>query len=232
MVLAVPPGNVPALQRICDEEHVELADLGHFGTADRELILRYDGVEVGRLPMDFLHEGIPTPTRVATWGRRFTTEVTEGHREEKNRNTEENECESESDIGDTAHVSESQSSSLCNSVSSVVSSGSVHDTLLALLAHPDVASKHWIVSQYDHEVQGVTVVKPLVGAGDTGGPGDAAVIEPVPGTGRGLAIASGLQTRVGDAERGGGGGDPYLLALPGIDEFVRIIVFVGADPYL
>ncbi len=31
MVLAVPPENLGALRRICEEEHVELADLGHFG---------------------------------------------------------------------------------------------------------------------------------------------------------------------------------------------------------
>ena len=35
--------------------------------------------------------------------------------------------------------------------------------LLALLRHWDVCSKEWIVRQYDHEVQGRTVVKPLVG---------------------------------------------------------------------
>ena len=227
MVLAVPPENVPALQRICDEEHVELADLGHFGTDKRELILRYDGVEVGRLPMDFLHDGIPTPTRVATWGiGRFTTEDTEGHGEERERSADKIRYDSVSDIGNTYHLSESHSSTPCNSVSSVVDSVPIEDALLALLAHPDVASKHWIVSQYDHEVQGATVVKPLVGPGISG-PGDGAVIEPVPGTGRGLAIASGLQTRIGDPENGG---DPYLMALAAIDECVRNLVCVGADP--
>jgi phosphoribosylformylglycinamidine (FGAM) synthase-like enzyme len=52
---------------ICDEEHVELADLGVFGTPDgRELVLHaIEGAEVGRLPMAFLHEGIPTPVREA-----------------------------------------------------------------------------------------------------------------------------------------------------------------------
>jgi phosphoribosylformylglycinamidine synthase len=99
-------------------------------------------------------------------------------------------------------------------------------SLLRLLSHPSIASKHWIIRQYDHEVQGNTVVKPLVGAGGRG-PGDAAVIEPVAGTGRGLAIACGLQTGVGDPEVGG---DPYLMALAAIDECVRNLVCVGADP--
>jgi phosphoribosylformylglycinamidine (FGAM) synthase-like enzyme len=74
-------------------------------------------------------------------------------------------------------------------------------------------------------VQGNTVVKPLVGPAAIG-PGDAAVVEPVPGAGKGLAIACGLAT-VGDPARGG---DPYLMALAAIDECVRNLVCVGADP--
>ncbi|HBS29312.1 MAG TPA: hypothetical protein DEB06_07640, partial [Phycisphaerales bacterium] len=68
MVLAVPPGKVAALKAICEEEGVELADLGEFGTPDRDLVLHFRGQEVGRLSMEFLHEGIPMPTREAVWG--------------------------------------------------------------------------------------------------------------------------------------------------------------------
>ena len=53
------------------------------------------------------------------------------------------------------------------------------------------------------------------------------MIEPVPGTGRGLAIACGLRTSIGDPRQGG---DPYEMALAGIDECVRNLVCVGADP--
>ncbi|QKK07767.1 MAG: hypothetical protein HND58_06000 [Planctomycetota bacterium] len=100
------------------------------------------------------------------------------------------------------------------------------DALLTLLAHPNIASKHWIIRQYDHEVQGNTVLRPLVGAGGKG-PGDASVIEPVPGTGRGLAIGCGLATGMGDPAAAG---DPYLAAIAGIDECIRNLVCVGADP--
>ena len=52
-------------------------------------------------------------------------------------------------------------------------------------AHPrarwNVCSKEWIIRQYDHEVQGGTVIKPLVGVRDDG-PGDAAVVLPVLGS--------------------------------------------------
>ena len=42
---------------------------------------------------------------------------------------------------------------------------------------PNVASKEWIIRQYDHEVQGGSVIKPLVGT-ENDGPSDAAVVSP------------------------------------------------------
>ena len=195
MVLAVPKENLPALQRICDEEHVELAVLGEFGNTtpdgDPLLTLSYRGAVVGELPMPFLHDGIPTPVREATWPpARAASPVRAGR-------------------PDAAAASPSPA-----------------DALLRLLAHPNIASKHWIIRQYDHEVQGNTIVKPLVGPGGRG-PSDAAVVAPNPRSRRALAIASGLQTGLGDPEIGG---DPYQMVLAAVDECVRNLVCVGADP--
>jgi phosphoribosylformylglycinamidine synthase len=86
----------------------------------------------------------------------------------------------------------------------------------------NVCSKEWIIRQYDHEVQGGSVVKPLVGAREDG-PGDAAVIAPVLGSWRGLAIGCGINPRYGDL-------DPYCMAAAAVDEAVRNVVAVGADP--
>jgi phosphoribosylformylglycinamidine synthase II len=94
--------------------------------------------------------------------------------------------------------------------------------LVALLEHWDVCSKEWIVRQYDHEVQARTVVKPLVGERDDG-PGDASVVLPVRGSTRGLAIACGINPRYGRL-------DPYAMAECVIDEAIRNVVAVGADP--
>jgi len=102
------------------------------------------------------------------------------------------------------------------------------ERLLALLAHPDIASKHWIIRQYDHEVRGATVIKPL-GGPLARGPMDAAVIKPVPASKRGLAISCGLQTAMGDPAPTIGG-DPYLMTLAAIDECIRNLVCAGADP--
>lgn len=96
------------------------------------------------------------------------------------------------------------------------------DNLLKILGSLNVASKHWIIRQYDHEVLGRSVVKPLVGA-QNDGPSDAAVIRPVLDSYRGAAVACGMNPYYGDH-------DPYHMAASGIDEAIRNCVAVGADP--
>jgi phosphoribosylformylglycinamidine synthase len=95
-------------------------------------------------------------------------------------------------------------------------------TLLDILSSLDVCSKEWVIRQYDHEVQGGSVVKPLVGVANDG-PSDAAVVTPVLGSRRGLAVGCGINPRYGDL-------DPYWMAASAIDEAVRNVVAVGADP--
>jgi phosphoribosylformylglycinamidine synthase II len=97
-----------------------------------------------------------------------------------------------------------------------------NDILLRILASPNVCSKEWIIRQYDHEVQGGSVIKPLVGQHEDG-PGDAAVLTPVLGEWTGLAIGCGINPRYGDV-------DPYAMAAAAIDEAVRNVIAVGADP--
>jgi len=96
------------------------------------------------------------------------------------------------------------------------------DDLLAVLGAWNVCSKEWVVRQYDHEVQGQTVVKPLVGV-ENDGPGDACVITPVLGSRKGLAVGCGMNPKFGDI-------DPYWMAAAGIDEAVRNVVAVGGRP--
>ena len=94
--------------------------------------------------------------------------------------------------------------------------------LLKILSSLNVASKHWIIRQYDHEVQGGSVIKPLVGVMNDG-PGDAAVVRPRLDSRRGLVFSCGMNPLYGDL-------DPYRMAASGIDEAVRNAVCVGADP--
>jgi phosphoribosylformylglycinamidine synthase len=96
---------------------------------------------------------------------------------------------------------------------------SYNDDLLAILSSYNVASKEWVIRQYDHEVQGGSVVKPLTGATNDG-PSDAAVIQPKFESDKGLAISCGMNPLYGDI-------DPYWMALAGIDEAVRNLISVG-----
>jgi phosphoribosylformylglycinamidine synthase len=100
------------------------------------------------------------------------------------------------------------------------------DILKFCLAHLNVCSREWIIRQYDHEVQGGTVIKPLQGVRHDG-PGDACVIWPQAATGdtddfNGFAVAHGLNPQYGKT-------DPYRMALAAADEALRNLLCVGAD---
>jgi phosphoribosylformylglycinamidine synthase len=93
--------------------------------------------------------------------------------------------------------------------------------LKAILSSYNVASKEWIIRQYDHEVQGASVIKPLTGLRNDG-PSDAAVIAPVFGSTRGLVISCGMNPKYSDI-------DPYHMAASAIDEALRNQVAVGGS---
>ncbi len=95
-------------------------------------------------------------------------------------------------------------------------------TLTQILSSLNVASKEWVIRQYDHEVQGGSVVKPLVGV-QRDGPGDAAVVRPKLNSRRGVVVSCGMNPCYGDF-------DPYDMAASAIDEALRNCVAVGADP--
>ncbi|MEZ4859820.1 MAG: phosphoribosylformylglycinamidine synthase subunit PurL [Caldilineaceae bacterium] len=98
------------------------------------------------------------------------------------------------------------------------------DLLLALLAHPSIASKEEVIRRYDHEVRGGTLVRPLTGP-QMDGPSDAAVLKPL-GTwahSKAFALSVGINPLLGKR-------DPYAMAVSAIDEAFRNLVAVGADP--
>jgi len=94
-------------------------------------------------------------------------------------------------------------------------------TVLALLAHPNIASKATTIRRYDHEILGATVVRPLVGAA-ADGPADGVVLAE-PGATEGIAIGIGVNPWFGLH-------DPEAMAYAVVDEAMRNVVAVGADP--
>lgn len=93
--------------------------------------------------------------------------------------------------------------------------------LLDILSRPNISSKEWIIRQYDHEVQGTSVIKPLVGK-DRDINSDAVVIRPRLDSPQGLAAAQALLPTYSWI-------DTYHMVACVIDEAVRRVVAVGGD---
>jgi phosphoribosylformylglycinamidine synthase len=93
--------------------------------------------------------------------------------------------------------------------------------LMDLLSDLNVASKEWVIRQYDHEVQGGSVVKPLTGR-ENDGPSDAGVIRPVLDRMDGIAVANGINPFYGDI-------DTYHMTANAIDEAIRNVIAVGGS---
>ncbi len=93
--------------------------------------------------------------------------------------------------------------------------------LLDLLSRPNICSKEWICRQYDHEVQGTSVIKPLVGV-ERDVNSDAVVLRPVLSSTKGLAFSQALLPHYSTI-------DAYHMTTCTIDEAVRRLIAVGGQ---
>ena len=96
--------------------------------------------------------------------------------------------------------------------------------LLSILSHENVASKSAVIRQYDHEVRGRTVLKPLQGKSGFETHGDAVLIKPLEDSNKCLALSSDVNPGLMEL-------DPYRGTLSAIDETIRNLVAVGATPH-
>ncbi|MFP5222966.1 MAG: AIR synthase-related protein [Acidobacteriota bacterium] len=95
------------------------------------------------------------------------------------------------------------------------------DLLKRMLGRLNICSKEYMIRQYDHEVKGASVVKPLVGV-ERDGPADAAVMRPVLGRKEALVLSHGICPKYSDL-------DAYWMMAGAIDEAVRNAVAAGGD---
>lgn len=138
MVLAVPAGQVTALQELCDTFDTELTDIGPFTNTNR-ITVRYGEKTVLELDNEFLHDGIPQ--------RQLYAQI--GSSEKASEKAEEKDDFWSKGRGETAPINYAA-------------------LTMRLLSHPNIASKSGVIRIYDHEVQGGTVVKPLTGIQNDG----------------------------------------------------------------
>ena len=239
MVFAVSPEKWDELKALCDSECVEATLIGQFVPTGR-LVLKYNEQQVADLAMEFLHDGRPPVVRDAVYepvpagplvydgprvgahdvayslsmtALRHLQDASPPPAHHRNLPAQFRHLQKIADaVGETdARITEIN-------VTPVDFAG----TLLKILGSLNVCSKEWVIRQYDHEVQGGSVLKPLVGLANDG-PGDAAVLRPVLTSRRGIVISCGMNPRYGDF-------DTYWMAASAIDEAVRNCVAVGADP--
>jgi phosphoribosylformylglycinamidine synthase subunit PurSL len=98
-----------------------------------------------------------------------------------------------------------------------------HGRLLrTMLSRPNLCCRNWIARQYDHEVQGGSVIKPLVGK-DRDIPNDAVVLRPILDSSRGIAVSQALNPFYSEI-------DTYHMTAVTVDEGVRRVLCVGGDP--
>jgi phosphoribosylformylglycinamidine synthase len=94
------------------------------------------------------------------------------------------------------------------------------DSLHGMLKRQNIASSEFISQQYDHEVQGGSVIKPLQGRGRVNG--DATVVKPRLDSDKAVVLSQGINPSYSEI-------DTYDMAACAIDTAIRNAVAAGAD---
>jgi len=93
-------------------------------------------------------------------------------------------------------------------------------TILKVLSQPSIGSIFFISQQYDHEVQGTSVTKPLQGRGRVNA--DAVVMQPLLSSDRGIVLSHGYCPWYSPV-------DTYAMAAASIDTAIRNAIAAGAS---
>ncbi len=221
MVLAVPPEHLEELLALCAIEEVEASIIGTF-TNDHRLAITYGGQFVADMDMDFLHKGRPDRRLEAVWTQPQAGDL------EMARDASLTPARDRAGASPAPTIHDGSKPTAYGRGDPCGRPGgegrpTFSSTLLALLSHPTIASKEMVVRRYDHEVQGATVLKPLVGLAGNG-PGDAAVLQPIldePAR-TGIVVSNGINPLYGRI-------DPYAMAMNAVDEALRNLTAVGGD---
>lgn len=206
MTLAVPPDKLNAFLALAKQMDVEATPLGTFNDSGF-FEIRYKDRTVGLLSMEFLHHGCPQMELNATWGSESAMTM-EDKDSVKHSDTHNNITRADIKIGfdDFANFGMQWQNEFINK----------------MLRRFNVCSKEKIIRQYDHEVGGGSVIKPLTGLFQDG-PTDAAVLRPLLESDSGLVISHGICPKYSDI-------DTYWMMANAMDEAIRNAVAVGANP--
>ncbi|MBF0573909.1 MAG: phosphoribosylformylglycinamidine synthase subunit PurS [Desulfamplus sp.] len=202
MTIAVKPENIERFMELSKEHEVESTVIGKY-TNTGKLHIKYQDKTCAWVDMDLLEKGFPKWEFDAVWippaQRRLTEPVLKEPRY----------CSSL--ISETTAIKSGDSNN--------TSIGDINALICDMMARLNICSKEWITRQYDHEVQGGSVIKPLVGI-NRDVPSDASVIRPVLNSLKGVAFSQSLFPWYSKI-------DAFHMMSCTIDEAVRRIISVG-----
>jgi phosphoribosylformylglycinamidine synthase subunit PurSL len=190
MTVAVPPAQLDEFLTLARRREVEATVLGEFTDSGR-FEVTHGEQRVCDLELEFLHEGVPLPTLEARWVARW-----EARRA------------GPQPAPALARLREQLRALDCSA------------TLLELIGRPNLAANDDRARHYDHEVKGLSVVKPLLGVrGDV--PATATVMRVRHGRDEGVILGEGIHPWYSDF-------DTHAAAVAGVDEGVRRVLCAGA----
>nr|WP_065094953.1 MULTISPECIES: AIR synthase-related protein [unclassified Wolbachia] len=218
MTLAVPEENLPMFKQIMKKHDVEVCVIGEFNESGKAVVKCPEGKVIMDIETEFLHDGNP---KVHLQTKPWTGE--------SNRSAVIPEPSPVIPVLDTGIQQALPANVLCQNpydggaereMDSSVSY--LHDTfeLKEMLSRPNIRSKEFIVVQYDHEVQGSSVLKPLQGKGRVCS--EAIVSRPILSSNKGVVKSQGFGSSYGEI-------DTYHMAACAIDTAIRNYVAAGGN---
>ncbi|WP_264330424.1 phosphoribosylformylglycinamidine synthase subunit PurL [Wolbachia endosymbiont (group B) of Erebia ligea] len=212
MTLAVPEENLPAFKQIMKTHDVEVCVIGEFNKSGKAVVKCPPGEVIMDIETEFLHDGNPkVHLQTKPWSKESTVSfpvipvLDTGIQQVKPANILR---QNPYDGGAEREMDSSLSY--------------LHDTfeLKEMLSRPNIRSKEFIVVQYDHEVQGSSILKPLQGKGRVCS--EAVVSRPVLSSNKGVVKSQGFGSSYGEI-------DTYHMAACAIDTAIRNYVAAGGN---
>ncbi|APR99161.1 phosphoribosylformylglycinamidine synthase subunit PurL [Wolbachia endosymbiont of Folsomia candida] len=205
MTLAVPEENLSTFQQIMKKHDVEVIVIGEFNDSMRARVRVLSLPPIMDIETEFLHDGNPKMhLKTKPWNGDWIPV---------------------SSTGMTPTRTSDVIPALSPSVIRVADTGIQHTTnqaieLKEMLSRPNICSKEFIVVQYDHEVQGSSVLKPLQGKGRVCSA--AIVSRPILSSIKGVVKSQGFGSSYGEI-------DTYHMAACAIDTAIRNYVAAGGN---
>ncbi|QKX02385.1 phosphoribosylformylglycinamidine synthase subunit PurL [Wolbachia endosymbiont of Dirofilaria (Dirofilaria) immitis] len=210
MTLAVPGENLPAFKQIMKKHDVEVSIIGEFNNSGKAIVKCSEGMVIMDIETEFLHDGNPRvhlqtkPWSIKTKPESLYKSIYDGESKRKMDSNIKH-------LDNTIYMS-------CAGVATNFPFLEIE--LKEMLSRPNICSKEFIVVQYDHEVQGSSVLKPLQGKGRVCS--EVIVSRPILSSNKGVVKSQGFGSSYGEI-------DTYHMAACAIDTAIRSCVAAGGN---